>query len=105
MSDTKCACHCLDARACFLSRHPEAARRCDVDTREYDAAMDEVCECHCHTDDGYDDDYDLDDSYCDRCGGEGSIEYDDAPEVWGGDCPDEVNHLVTCPECHGSGVL
>lgn len=37
---------------------------------------------------------------CSRCGGEGFIEYNDAPDLWGEDCPSEVNHLVDCPECH-----
>jgi hypothetical protein len=50
------------------------------------------------------DDYD-DNVVCDRCGGEGSIDYDDAgPAVWGEDCPSEMNHLVTCPDCLGQGV-
>lgn len=41
---------------------------------------------------------------CDRCGGEGHIEYDEGgPDVWGEDCPSEVNHLVACPDCDGSG--
>lgn len=38
---------------------------------------------------------------CDRCGGEGFIEYKEAPEVWGDDFPAEVNHLVVCPLCEG----
>lgn len=50
------------------------------------------------------DDYD-DNVVCDRCGGEGSIEYDDAgPDVWGEDCPSLMNHLVMCPDCRGEGV-
>jgi len=54
-------------------------------------------------DDDYDDDYG-DRETCERCGGEGLIEYDDAPEVWYGDSPDLINHLVECPTCRGSGV-
>lgn len=51
--------------------------------------------------DDWDDDHG-DPDRCDRCGGEGVIEYAEAgPEVWGEDCPSEVNHLVTCPECGG----
>jgi DnaJ-class molecular chaperone len=40
---------------------------------------------------------------CDRCGGNGFVEYNDAPEIWGEDCPGEINYLVTCPECGGTG--
>jgi hypothetical protein len=39
------------------------------------------------------------------CGGEGFIEYLECPEVWGEDCPSEVNHLVTCPDCAGTGRI
>ena len=41
---------------------------------------------------------------CWRCGGDGFVEYMDAPETWGEDSPAEVNHLVTCPECNGYGT-
>lgn len=41
---------------------------------------------------------------CDRCGGDGSIEYAEAgPSEWGEDCPSEVNHLIECPDCGGTG--
>ena len=55
-------------------------------------------------------DHDLDDDTdhltCDRCAGEGGLEYSQAgPDVWGEDCPSEMNHLVTCPDCGGSGYL
>jgi len=41
---------------------------------------------------------------CLRCAGEGFIEYLEAgPDVWGEDCPSEENHLVTCPDCGGTG--
>lgn len=53
-----------------------------------------------------DDDYDECDDIreaCPTCGGEGFVEYMDAPEVWGEDCPSEENHLVDCPNCGGSG--
>lgn len=54
-------------------------------------------------DDDWDHDFD-DDDRCYRCGGEGVIEYaDGGPEVWGEDCPSEINHLVTCPDCGGAG--
>lgn len=54
--------------------------------------------------DFYDDDLDRD--TCERCGGEGFIEYAEAgPDVWGEDCPSEVNHLVTCPDCNGYGYF
>ena len=43
---------------------------------------------------------------CPTCGGDGTIEYmEGGPEVWGEDCPSEMNHLVTCPNCRGSGML
>lgn len=41
--------------------------------------------------------------FCSRCGGEGFIEYMDAPDTWGEDCPSEENHLITCPDCGGLG--
>lgn len=44
------------------------------------------------------DDGDCDD-VCECCGGDGTVEYIDHPEVWGEDCPSEMNHLVPCPEC------
>jgi hypothetical protein len=62
-----------------------------------------------HGDDRFDedDDYcglDPDTEMCERCGGDGSIEYmDGGPSVWGEDCPSEVNHLVECPDCGGTG--
>ena len=41
---------------------------------------------------------------CERCGGDGTIEYADAgPSVWGEDIPSEENHLITCPDCNGEG--
>lgn len=40
---------------------------------------------------------------CERCGGEGLLEYIDAPDTWGEDCPSEVNHLIECPDCAGTG--
>lgn len=46
-----------------------------------------------------------DDDACPRCGGDGSIEYLEAPETWGEDCPSEKNHLVECPDCDGTGRL
>lgn len=36
---------------------------------------------------------------CDRCGGGGVVEYDDAPEEWGEDCPSLQNHLIPCRQC------
>jgi len=43
---------------------------------------------------------------CERCGGDGMIEYLAAgPSVWGEDCPSEPNHLVICPECGGQGTI
>jgi hypothetical protein len=58
-------------------------------------------------DDRYDDDdYDQQDrDQCDRCGGDGVLDYLDAgPDVWGEDCPSLVDHLVTCPDCGGTGL-
>lgn len=41
---------------------------------------------------------------CDRCGGEGFIEYNDGDgSDWGEDSPSEENHLITCRQCHGTG--
>lgn len=63
-----------------------------------------------YPDDDYGPDYDDSDHWdgidntCERCGGDGTIEYLDAgPSVWGEDCPSEVNHLVECPNCEGTG--
>ena len=60
--------------------------------------------------DDYDDDDwlhgdDFGDNRCDHCGGEGFLEYSDHPELWGEDCPSEVNHLETCPTCGGMGII
>lgn len=52
----------------------------------------------------YDDYYDDDESHCPWCGGDGFSEYLDCPEAWGEDCPSEANHLITCPQCKGSGL-
>lgn len=47
-----------------------------------------------------------DEPCCPECGGDGMVEYLEAgPTVWGEDCPSEENHLVTCPNCKGSGQL
>lgn len=53
--------------------------------------------------DYYDRFYDGDDDepVCDCCGGEGFVELEDHPELWGEDCFVEENRLVTCPECGG----
>ncbi len=40
---------------------------------------------------------------CDRCGGDGFVEYLEAPEAWGEDCPSKLNHFVTCVYCGGTG--
>jgi len=41
---------------------------------------------------------------CDRCGGEGFIEYNDGDGGdWGEDCPSEINHLIVCRKCGGTG--
>lgn len=40
---------------------------------------------------------------CERCGGEGTLELRDCPELWGEDCFVEKNRLVMCPECNGRG--
>lgn len=40
---------------------------------------------------------------CDLCGGERFVEYQECPEAWGEDSPSLQNHLVTCPQCGGSG--
>lgn len=62
----------------------------------------QACEAMYDDDDEHDDFYSRDER--ERCGGEGLIEYaEGGPEVWGEDCPSEVNHLVTCPDCGGNG--
>lgn len=41
---------------------------------------------------------------CDRCGGEGWIDYLDGDGGdWGEDCPSEINHPITCRQCGGTG--
>jgi protein gp37 len=45
------------------------------------------------------DELNLDDPGCERCSGEGHVEYNDAPDTWGEDSPSEDNHLVECPGC------
>ena len=56
--------------------------------------------------DELDDFADLEESEpCPTCGGDGFIEYLDAPEAWGEDCPSEENHLIECTNCGGSGEL
>jgi hypothetical protein len=43
---------------------------------------------------------------CDRCGGEGWIEYNDGDGTdWGEDCPSEINHLIVCRICKGTGRM
>ena len=61
-------------------------------------------------DDGpFDDVDDVDDGEdepsCPWCGGGGLAEYDDSPEVWGEDFPQTDNHLITCPQCRGTGLM
>lgn len=51
-------------------------------------------------DGGYDDPTDC---TCDQCGGDGVVELQETPELWGEDCFCEQNRLVTCPSCHGKG--
>lgn len=42
---------------------------------------------------------------CERCGGEGRIDYLDGDgSDWGEDCPSEENHPIVCRACRGSGV-
>ena len=46
----------------------------------------------------------LDFHICSRCGGDGVIEYNDGdPSDWGEDCPSEINHLIVCRACNGTG--
>lgn len=50
-------------------------------------------------------DDDDDQGRCDRCGGDGFIEYNDGDgSDWGEDCPSEINHLIVCRQCKGTGV-
>jgi DnaJ-class molecular chaperone len=53
--------------------------------------------------DDYDDFGDPQDNYCECCGGDGHVELQDHPELWGEDCFVEMNRLVVCPECGGKG--
>lgn len=41
----------------------------------------------------------LEPAVCERCCGDGFVEYYDAEDTWGEDCPSEVNHLIPCPDC------
>lgn len=87
------------SRSCWTRRQRAEIRR---NAAEVQAQADAYREMYGEDDDRWDD-YD-DRECCHRCGGEGFIEYAEAgPEVWGEDCPSEVNHLVTCPECGGEG--
>ena len=53
-----------------------------------------------------DDDLDDEACICGRCGGEGFIEYNDGDQSdWGEDCPSEINHLIECRECRGTGRI
>lgn len=43
---------------------------------------------------------------CDRCGGDGWIDYFDGDGGdWGEDFPAEENHPITCRACRGTGRL
>ena len=57
----RCCCRHLDARDCFLARHPECRRTSDTGDRFdlYDSTIDEVCDCDCHHEDH--DDFGLED--------------------------------------------
>lgn len=46
---------------------------------------------------------DGDPAECDRCAGEGWVNYADHPETWGEDCPSQTDHPETCRECGGDG--
>ena len=49
---------------------------------------------------------DMERCICDRCGGEGWIDYLDGDgSDWGEDCPSEENHPITCRQCNGTGQL
>lgn len=85
----------------FTGKNREAAKFLGVPPEKFaDPGFCLGCgESECVCDDGEDRDV------CDRCGGDGTIEYADAgPDVWGEDCPSEVNHLVECPDCEGTGA-
>ena len=74
---------------------------------EWDPADDDIGAMF-DPDDGYDpeDVYNVDvDDFCSRCVGDGSINYFDASELWGEDCPGEKDHLVVCPDCLGRGFI
>lgn len=52
------------------------------------------------------DDQDGEVGVCGRCGGDGVIEYNDGdPSDWVEDCPSEINHLIECRECNGTGRI
>lgn len=53
----------------------------------------------------YDDGGDYDAELCPTCGGDGVESYLDAgPSAWGEDCPSEMDHLITCTNCKGTGL-
>lgn len=84
----------------FAAPAGSTARVCaqcdDILKPEYPYAVCERCDLQNMVE--ADDDCDV----CDRCGGDGVIEYLDAgPSVWGEDCPSEMNHLIPCPQCSG----
>jgi hypothetical protein len=56
---------------------------------------------------GYDDYEPLGDRYtCNRCAGEGMVDYLDGDGGdWGEDCPSEENHPITCRACNGTGQI
>ena len=45
-----------------------------------------------------------DQSRCDRCGGDGGIEYDECYKLQPEGFPTEPNHLVSCLDCNGTGI-
>lgn len=54
----------------------------------------------------FSDDWDdcIDNDLCPDCGGDGIDEYDNHLEVWQGPKV-YANHIITCPNCGGSGRL
>jgi len=88
--------------SCQRCRQPMPDERADcwcapcVTNRELDMLYGDDCD-----NDGGDDE--SMDCTCDQCGGDGVVELEDTPELWGEDCFSEENRLVTCPSCSGKG--
>lgn len=78
------------SRLCVRCNKP-AKETCNLCQDCFDEEWGDVCEPSEPHDD------------CETCGGDGHVEYQDHPELWGEDCPSRKNHLLPCPDCNGTG--